>query len=760
MKNQTIKFENRFNILMIILLFLGGVSSGFAQQIRWLRITDLQGPYNNIGGEFESEFSTPNGDFFSWPAAYGIEQNIIRSRALWIGCTGFTEPVGGLVRNYKVIGIGPRDATDRPYQIFPIDIKLAGRRVHPDVTVDDAPASQNNTYDKLDEVDPNLEADRVITIKFNTSIGVSVTKKVMAFDSPYHSQYHVNDYVFTNTGIYNANGNVNQQTLHGVYFFFNFRECFAGESNSGFGVGWAAWSATWGKSTVNHNIGDDKTAPEFTNPSSPLYQMRAFYSWYAPNSERTTVTYNEDWGCPNETDDGIMSSAKYGGIVTLHADKSTSDHSDDLNQPSNTWYVGSDRSEFQIANADQTDDIGMATRYALMSEGHPTAAQQNDVVVGDQTPLSVQVPGRIDGGGASQDIAYGPYDIAPGESIHIVFAEGVGGISREKNREVGGNWINYFNGLPTQTLYLPNGTTTTDGNLYKRRWMETGKDSIVQVYRNAMRNHQANYHIPQPPPPPSTFKVIGGGDQIELNWATNAESDPHFGGYVIYRSTANVLAPKTIYTKIAELNAAEALAAHGTYYDVTPVRGLLYFYYIQSKDDGTQNDIQPGVPLYSSMFWTVTNLPATLQRPAGNYMGELRVVPNPYDGRAKQFQFGNKQLDDHDQIAFYGLPPKCKINIYTERGDLIWTTNHTKGTGDELWNSITMSAQILVSGVYILYVEVLQDLYALKDISAKQDIYGDDLKVPLAHQGDLLFHAGDLMYHKGDSKFRKFVIIR
>jgi hypothetical protein len=758
MKNQTIKFNGLFGAILILLLLICMVSSGFAQSgVKWLRITELQGPYSYLGGEYESQFTTPNGDFFSWPAGYGIEQNIIRSRALWIGCTNFDDPVFGVHRSYKVIGVGPRDAADRPNQIFPQGITLSGKAPHPVVTVDDMPATQNDTYDKLDAVNPSLEADRVITIKFNTSMGISCTKKVMAFDSPEHSQYHVNDYVFKNTGIYNRNGSVSSQTLHGVYFFFNFRECFAGEANSGFGQGWATWSMTWGKSTVNHNVGDDKAAAAFTSPSSPLYHMRAFYSWYAPNSERTSVTYADDWGCPNETDDGIMAAAKYAGIVTLHADVSTSDHSDDLNQPTNTWYVGSDRSEFQVVNAEQSDNLGMATRYALMSEGRPTAAEQNDAVVGDDYVSNHQVVNRIDGGGASQDVAYGPYEIAPGDSIHIVFAEGVGGISRAKNREVGSNWIQHYLATGTPVLTLPNGSTTTNFNLYKRSWMETGKDSIVNVYRRAIANYQANYLIPKPPPPPATFKVTSGGDQILLEWTTNAESDPHFGGYTIYRSEANVLSPKTYYTKIKDLNKSEALAAAGTYHDMTPVRGLRYYYYIQSKDDGTQ---VAGDTLYSSMFWTVTNLAATLQRPPGNYLGEFRIVPNPYDIRSRQFQFGNKTLEDKDQIAFYGLPPKCKLKIYTERGDLVYEKNHVKPVGDELWHSETMSAQILVSGIYIAYIEVTEDVYALSDIIAKQDVYGDNLKVPLAHAGDVMFHQGELMFHKGASKFRKFVIIR
>ena len=102
----------------------------------------------------------------------------------------------------------------------------------------------------------------------------------------------------------------------------------------------------------------------------------------------------------------------------------------------------------------------------------------------------------------------------------------------------------YYKGTGTPTLVLPDGSTTTDHNLYKRRWVETGKDSILQTYRRALRNYQANYQIPKPPPPPSNFSVTSGGDRIILTWARNAESDPHFDGYVIYRSEGNVLGPK------------------------------------------------------------------------------------------------------------------------------------------------------------------------------------------------------------------------
>ena len=113
--------------------------------------------------------------------------------------------------------------------------------------------------------------------------------------------------------------------------------------------------------------------------------------------------------------------------------------------------------------------------------------------------------------------------------------------------------------------------------------------------------------------------------------------------------------------------------------------------------------MEPGKPLYSSLFWTVTTLPAKLQRAAADFLSELRVVPNPYDIRARSVQFGEDF--QYDRIAFYGLPPECSIKIYTERGDMIWEKNHNDGSGDELWDSLTSSGQIIVSGIYIAYFE-------------------------------------------------------
>ena len=250
----------------------------------------------------------------------------------------------------------------------------------------------------------------------------------------------------------------------------------------------------------------------------------------------------------------------------------------------------------------------MKTRWAAITDGHP--AVQHDVLVDDNYAANWKDPVRNLGGGIQPEMAYGPYHLAPGDSIHIVNAEAVAGMSWEKACDVGAKWLLWWNNSPSkQSLTLLDGTPTTDYDLYKRQWVQTGVDSILKTYQNALKNYNSGYKIPLPPPPPDQFTVTSGGDKIILTWANNAESDPHFGGYVIYRSRGNYLDRRTVYEKIFECNKSNVI---NTFNDITANRGFDYYYYIQSKDDGTQ-DVST---LYSSIFWTMTTVAATLQRPA------------------------------------------------------------------------------------------------------------------------------------------------
>ncbi|MCK4813620.1 MAG: fibronectin, partial [Candidatus Marinimicrobia bacterium] len=297
-----------------------------------------------------------------------------------------------------------------------------------------------------------------------------------------------------------------------------------------------------------------------------------------------------------------------------------------------------------------------------------------------------------------------------GDSIKIVLVEAIGILSWEKRQEIGLNWCQRAN-FSANSLYtgiggslaLPGGGSTTNIDDYKRAWVMTGKDSLFLTFQRAIDNYNdgAGYTVAIPPPPPSRFSVLPGGDRVVLEWEYNAETYPTFSGYRVYRALQE---PDSTYHLIFECGGSTGISVTNTFQDRSAIRGFSYYYYIESYDDGST-----GKELVSSKFHTMTNESASLQRPAGTILDDIRVVPNPYNRRARTLQYGETTADKN-KINFYGLPPQCDIIIYSERGDLIKTINHTFPTGDESWDLTTDTNQLIKTGIYIARIVVTEEV--------------------------------------------------
>jgi hypothetical protein len=692
------------------------------QQIKWIWTNQLRQWFSDGGAEIEygrrsRTFQTTDQlDGLQWPAE-NIFQDVNVGKSIWIGTTDFVDPVDTKTYPHKVSCMG-RGFMYIGSEIYPESFSLVGRFLHPSVFVDDATATDLALNDVTDEIDANLKADRMIYNKVHTSVGVSMTRKVLAFAQQYNDNYFIYEYVFKNDGIIDYSGQQKlNKTLTGVIFHWQFRYGFAGES---YRQGWAATGSSWGLNTIN-----DTFDPLHPDPAGEF--ATAEWGYYGPVSNSPGVLI--DIGSPHYSGQevmpgSVMAGTKFAGVLVLYADRSPSDHTNDPAQPFDTQYLGSDQ-DGQGVN--QYDMSLMDSKYNFMSKGHP--AQTHAEYIGkdangwpSSSPTTV---GLGDPGGYACAMGFGPYTLAIGDSVRIILAEGVCGINRRLNREIIRNYV-----ANTPPFTLPNGSTTNDRNTYKNTWVFTGKDSLFQTLRRAKANYESGYAIPMPPPPPSEFKIASGGNKITLTWSNSAETWPHFDGYRLYRAEGRA---DTTFDLIFSCGKSDVV---NTFEDKTARRGFNYYYYIQSKDDGTTNpgsaalNIPAGEPLVSNKFYTVTNHEAYLTRPAGNKLSEVRVVPNPYNIRAKELQFGT---DTPDRLVFYGLPPICQIKIYTETGDLIQTLNHTNGSGDEIWQSLTSSDQLVVSGLYIAYIEVTADSYS---------------------------DTGELIFRKGDNTFRKFIIIR
>ncbi len=688
-------------------------------ETRYIRVGSLQSKFTAIGAE--RAWNNVYYEGLTWPSDYLLQDNAVIERT-YIGCQNFADSSGHQWDNYCVaLNLGYPGIS-----VFPMELKETAKFANPTVYVDGVDVSAPYDAD-VDSVDPNQVPDRIVTNVVNTSMGITITRRVLAFSQEYHDNYFIIEYTFKNTGFIDyTNKKVLNAPVKGFRFGFlnRYSVCREGADKMGYDqeYGKHSWATRRGEDYAQH-VGDLSSLTE----SSPIPQwLRAGFEWTGQRDENAY----DNIGSPDIiTGTGRLCSPQFAGIVTLHADKTATDKTDDVNQPGVLgWHAGDtvpSLGDMSPSTAPQQADM-----YNFLS-GIPYKGLGNPSERMDEVymPKGIDDPWKVhgDGGGTGLWISYGPWDLNPGDSVVIVLAVGVDGLSRQMCWQIGKRWMQaYKNSSDKGPFTLPDGLTTTDFNVYKDTWVYTGKDSIMETFSRAVRNYDLGYNIPEPPQPPPIFNVSSGGDRISLTWDRSpSESSSGFGGYKIFRAVGT---PDTTFDEIASLPPGTT-----QFDDVTAQRGFSYYYYILAFSDGSNNTSggpNPAGPLLSSKFYTKTNIAAYLRRQAGGSLSDIRIVPNPYNIRSAQLQFPGEP----DKIMFLNIPGHCTIRIYTENGNLIKTINHENGSGDETWNSNTSSNQVVVSGVYIVHFTVTQD-------------YTDP-------------NTGQLKYHKGDTAYQKCIIIR
>ena len=692
----------------------------FSQEVKWMSIGDLHNWYSAAGSEIEVGRTgqvSDQQDGLRYPAFYRVQDNQA-AKGLWLGASNFYDPVVSKNYDKKVVHAGPRHL-DIENETMPVSITMDGKYDHPNVFVDGDPATNLQYLDYVDNVDPNLESDRKINNIVQTSLGVQMKRTIYAFAHPDHQNYHIQEYVFINNGCFDKDCNTSyEQTLEGFQVYLQYRYAISREGMV-YDGNWLPQSAAWGHNTMNDVIGENPSTPSINDQFYDNGEiMRAFFSWQGYHSDASF----DNIGGPNAPGEGHLGAAQFVGVVTLHADTSPSDNSDDITQPSTTWFITSD--DPTTSGNDQYNETKSINEYTnYMTVGHPDQSQAEVVGSGNANQFNDPRTGS-NPGGTSQGIGFGPYTLAPGDSIRIVLAEGAAGLSREMCYVIGQNWKNEVHtdvlpdGSGLHTHMVSNYNRGSGKNLYKNSWVFTGADSIIQTFKKAKYNFdlmESGQSLPETPQPPSQFSVTSGGDRIILNWTDESEAGSGFDGFNLYRlkfkpdttlfsyniSQGLLDSVDESIATIWEFSPGQNKDASRDLYeyqDVTAERGFDYFYFLEAFDNGT-NDSKV---LNSSKFFTITNKAASLKRPAGESFEDIRVVPNPFHISARDFQYG---VSAPDRLMFLNIPPICTIRIFTERGDLIKTIEHTDGTGDEAWNSITSSRQLIVSGLYIAHFE-------------------------------------------------------
>ncbi len=679
-----------------MLFYLSSYAQIDGSQKCYVRVGSLQSHFSAYGSE--RAWNNTYYEGLIWPADYPFQDNAVIKRS-WAAVRDFKDKNGAHWSHYGVLytldaeGVG----------LFPMELKQSSKFKPPDVFVDGNDLKVIFAGE-IDTIDANQIADRIITNVVNSSMGLTMTRKIYAFSQQYHDNYFIKEFTFTNTGNADWDPEIElTDTLRGVRIGWGTRYSMGREANWTIGDG-----QSWGKHTWVTRRGEDYALhyQEAITPEDPIVDwLRAGFSW-AGQGENNAF---DNIGGPDVTGSGRLTSPHHAGSVVIHVDRSAADNNDWIAQPVFLgWHAGDTYPS--IGDQRVEDAPAMSDLYDMLS-GNPYGGDQGKI--GDITRMDEKHLTSItdpkdpwtvhnDGGGTNVMMTYGPFDLGPGESITIVEAEGINGLSRKMCELIGERWKKAYDTSGDNGPFdLPNGNETSDRNKFKNSWVYTGKDSIMLTFGRAKRNYDSGFNIPQPPLPPESFTVESGGNRIFTSWlASPSESDADFGGYRLYRAIGK---PDTTFEEIFACGVGTNNPELSySFDDMSPVRGQNYFYYLVAFDDGSENntDLNPHGSLHSSHFYTKTTEAANLKRKAGTTFEQIRIVPNPFNIRHEAF------IKQPDKLAFYDIPGVCTIRIYTERGDLVKTIEHNDGSGDEYWFLNTDKRQVLVSGIYIAHFEL------------------------------------------------------
>ena len=719
---------NRFSLYTT--LFVGILLQSWAAQnahaqfnMTWLDIGEMHSRYSEAGAHHEGQTRNRS---LEWPAILRHSGHY-RAKAYWIGLKNWTDEFGR-EWDYRVTRLGLRVDGSRFYT--PVESRLIARFEDTEVIVNGTPS-----FDKIavvDEVDPNLPADRVLFQKYRSVLGIETERWVFAYANEIHDDYHIIRRKMINNGNTDADPEIELegQSLNEVFFYNAYR--WVGREQAG----WHGSNAqVWGKFSMVDIVGDG-------NEEYPV-DFTAIYLWAGldPNFSPFWPDHSRDWNnigspmlrergweAPGDTI-GRLAGMSMQGRVILHADESPTDRSyNPANQPITLGWIDND----EVLNSDgrtESDyyELGILTRenpaFARRGAGssrmHPHLADRVEPTGEFWNPTRDASTGKA--GGHSPTIAYGPYQMAFQDTINIVEAEGAAGLSYEAATAVGiaykasgfdeelpipfdANGDGQINDVPWNYDVYKNGGEL----LTKNQWVMTERDSMFQFMFRAQdvweaSNGMKKYPMLEPPRPPRKFEVTGHPDRIELHWENMpGASDPE--RWEIYRTSDFV--DKLPYNLIATLPGSAR-----RHEDTDLIRGADYYYFIQAV--GPQNAVDEqgltgtpgGLPLRSGRYFTQTYHPASLLRIPGAHVSDFRIVPNPVNLAADEsVRFFVDNDPTRSRVDFLDIPGHCTITIYTEIGEFVKRIEHTSGSGNATWDLHTASRLPVVNGIYIVHV--------------------------------------------------------
>jgi hypothetical protein len=343
---------------------------------------------------------------------------------------------------------------------------------------------------------------------------------------------------------------------------------------------------------------------------------------------------------------------------------------------------------------------------------------------------------------------FGPYNLQPGEKLHMTVAE-VGGYgpARPEQTDAGVKDIGGSNGQtspPTaesgDALYAfytvpnywvpkkqnqlnPNSLNTIEwGSDYLSKYplpdyvnsnvvtVREVADRAIQAYTNEpLLNHDSLqywperysergvYALPIPVPAPALAVENTLLGENRLVWGPQVEtfSVPRLQGTFDHYEVFKASHPLGPWTKLVSVSKRDPQYFTGGRYEFIDKNSRIgdYFYYsVLSVDDKGNKSGRTNMTLHQS------TIGATLS------LQNVFVAPNPF---VIQSGFSGESVggDINSQLRFYNLPRLCTIRVFSYSGQLVQTIEHDADKIDHPYFQVTRNNQLIASGVYFYVVD-------------------------------------------------------
>ena len=550
-------------------------------------------------------------------------------------------------------------------------------------------------------------------IKFETSTGITIKQRSMSWSFPGYDDFIIYDYVLTNTGdiaIPSVNRVINyQQTLNEVWFVFHsglqsstkgvinfhYNSDFLSSTAPGGSFGWHPGSGY----TDYYQVEDDALdgngllyfSRDFNGGREPVpwdqYGLKA--NW------QTLLRVEPDW-LPELQDPAAF------GFAFVYRTPPTGGNMDPFEADPNFFNIYSDEAEKFNGKTVDFEGFGLNTfspsdiyQFATHSKRPPNNGNLYNWYTG----------------------SFGPYTMAPGDSIRIIIAEVAGVMDL---REV-------IKGDPN--FWYPDSSIAAI-----RKNVKALRDAVRWGIGSKVNGIDLAADVPESPPAPncSASNASIGSDTaiISIKWDKLSESkmirdasgeiffngSTDVSGYRIYRGKDR----RGIWTEIKDVPRSqfsdywkEDLQQY-EFFDRDLQFGFEYYYYVEAYNStprpwtSANGTLVENLPELVSA--DVNKTPLTGARPGPVSVSEgwdVFVAPNPYVEGDPQRSFGEPTPR---KIEFRKLPEKATIKIYSLSGDLIRTLNHEPDvygnlSGSIAWDQRSDAGLLVAPGLYIYVVQ-------------------------------------------------------